>query len=77
MVWVQRVEPDIASDESIGAVDQFVDGLGVVESRAILGLHEPAGRRNAEDVQVVLDTAADEPAIAVERIGMVADRQRR
>src|SRR5262249_19667781 len=38
--------------------------------RAIFGLHEPARRRDAEDIQVVLDAAADEPAIAVERVGV-------
>src|SRR5580704_2211067 len=33
---------------------------------AILGLHEPARSRDAEDVQAVLDAATDEPTITIE-----------
>src|SRR5439155_16788298 len=39
----------------------------IVFGKAILGLHEPAGRVDAEDVQRVLDTAANEPAVTMER----------
>src|SRR4051812_49608693 len=62
---VPAVGADALSRQSVAAVGQDVRGLGVVEGRTILGLHEPAGRLDAEDVQVVLDAAADEPAIAV------------
>ena len=61
----------------IGALvpsSQLVDVLPVVKGRAIFGLHEPARRRDAEDVQVVLDAAADEPAVAVEAVGVGASR---
>ena len=54
----------------IAAIKQRVDVLAVVAGQTILGLHEPAGRLNAEDVQVVLDAAADEPAVAVEAVGV-------
>src|SRR5450756_1783195 len=41
-------------------------GDAVIECRAIFGLHEPAGRRDAEDVQVVFDAAANEEAVTRE-----------
>jgi hypothetical protein len=52
---------------------QLADVLAAIVGRAIFRLHEPAGSRDAEDVQVVLDTTADEPAIAVERAGVETD----
>src|SRR5262249_48973794 len=36
------VEPKAVTSESVGAVDQLIDGLAVIESRAVLGLHKPA-----------------------------------
>src|SRR4030081_1670736 len=55
----------VDAGRQVGDVGNFVPGPRTVESRAIFGLHEPAGRLDAEDVQVVLDTAADEPAVAI------------
>src|SRR3954449_5422359 len=67
---VPAVGADVAADEDVARIEQFVLGLGVVEGRAIFGLHEPAGRLDAEHVQVVLDDAADDPAIAVVAVEM-------
>src|SRR5258708_876171 len=45
-----------------------------MEGRAILGLHEPARRGDAEEVQAVLHAAADEPTVAVEAVGVTTHR---
>src|SRR5207245_5718733 len=66
------LEGDGFSDQRIGAVEFFLDRLLVVIGGAIFGLHEPAGRRDAEDVQVVFDATADKPAVAVERVSVKA-----
>src|SRR5689334_23131670 len=39
----------------------------VVLGQTVFGLHEPARRGNTEDVERVLDAAADEPAVTTER----------
>src|SRR3954469_6863293 len=70
---VPAVGADAVANREVGDVEQLVGGLGVVEGGTILGLHEPAGRSDAEDVQVVLDTATDEPAAAVVTIEMDTD----
>src|SRR4051812_19020992 len=62
---VPAVGTDAVAGRKVNAVNQLVLRLGVVEGRTILGLHEPAGRGDAEDVQAILDAAADEPAVAV------------
>src|SRR3984957_13782361 len=49
-----------------GSNERLRKSDAVVECRAIFGLHEPAGSRNAEDIQVVLDAAADEEAVTRE-----------
>jgi hypothetical protein len=41
---------------------------GRIFGTALALLHEPARSRDSEDVQIVLDTTADEPAITAERI---------
>src|SRR4051812_49200690 len=55
---VPAVGADAVADRSVAYVEQFVLGLSIVERRAVLGLHEPAGRRDAEEVQAILDAAA-------------------
>src|SRR3954447_20839772 len=70
---VPVVGADVAADRQVRDVDQLVDGLLVVVGRTIFGLHEPAGSGDAEDVQVVLDAAADEPAVAIVAGGVSAD----
>src|SRR5271165_1675476 len=47
----------------------------VIEGRAIFSLPEPAGSVDAEDVQVVLDTTADEPAVLIEAVGVDTHRK--
>ncbi len=49
-----------ASDKRLGT------GEAVIKRRAVFGLPEPAGSRNAEDIQVVFDAAANEKAVTVE-----------
>src|SRR4051812_38511303 len=71
---VPAVGADAVAGREVAAVDQFVLRLGVVEGRTILGLHEPAGRLDAEDVQAVLDATADEPAVAVVAVEVGTDR---
>ena len=74
MVWFQVLKSLIVAHRQVHwrRRQQLVDGLPVVERRAIFGLHEPARRGDAKDVQVVLDAAADEPAVAVERLSVCA-----
>ncbi len=40
----------------------------------MLGLHEPARRADAEEVQAVLDAATDEPTVAVVAVEVGTDR---
>src|SRR5580704_851274 len=44
----------------------FRQGDAVIVSRAVLGLHEPAGSRDTENVQVVFDAATNEKAVTGE-----------
>src|SRR6478609_8479282 len=67
---VPGVGPDVAANEGIGHIEQLVRSLGIVEGRAIFSLHEPAGRLDAEHVQVVLDAATDEPTVAIVTVEM-------
>src|SRR5437868_9725515 len=69
------LEGDVVTGGEVGAVGELSDVLATVIGGAIFGLHEPAGRRDSEDVQVVLDTAADEGAAAVKRIGVGPPRK--
>src|SRR5207248_8758738 len=69
----QGLEGKVGSRRHIANIRQRVDVLAVVVGRAILGLHEPAGSRNAEDIQIVLNTATDEPAVTIERVGVETD----
>ena len=48
------------------ADEGFRQGCLVEVGRPILGLHEPARRRYAEEVQVVLEATANEPTLAIE-----------
>ena len=48
--------------------------LAVKIGRTIFGLHEPAGSVDSEEVQVVLDAAADEPALGIEAVSVQARR---
>src|SRR6266481_6706192 len=68
-----RFEGEAGSCRYVADIRQLADVLAIIIGRAIFRLHEPAGRRDSEDVQVVLDAAADEPAIAVERVGVETD----
>src|SRR6202012_4089712 len=61
----ERMEGDVATDQSVGPVDQLVDVLLVVIGSAGSGFHEPTGRAEAKDVEVVLDAATNKPALAV------------
>src|SRR6185437_5825127 len=72
----QRMEGDGVACQRVGSINQLVDGLLVVVSRTIFGLHEPAGSGDAEDVEVVLYAATDEPALAIEAVGVAAGRKR-
>src|ERR1700732_2248225 len=71
---VPGIEADVAASRQEGAVEELGVVLRVVESRAIFGLHEPAGRGDAEDIGVVLDAAADEEAASIERVGVNTSR---
>src|ERR1700741_4235172 len=59
-------EPNAVSDRQIGAGGQLIESFRTIEGRTIFGLHEPTGRSETEDVEFVLDTTADEPAVASE-----------
>ena len=70
MVWFQLLDlRSTPTGRLVPSTNTSMD-LAVIESRAIFGLHEPAGRADAKDVQIVLHAAADEPAIAVEAVGV-------
>src|SRR6266852_2141412 len=54
-----RLVPAVGTDavdagRQVGRVGDLIPGLRIVEGRAVFGLHEPAGRRDTEDVQAVL-----------------------
>src|SRR6266481_2614672 len=68
-----RFEGEAGICRYVADIRQLADVLAIIVGRAIFRLHEPAGSRDAKDVQAVLDTAADEPAIAVERVGVETD----
>src|ERR1700753_4086400 len=53
----KRMEGHRVTSQRIGSINQLVDGLLVIVSRTIFSLHEPAGSAEAEDVEVVFDTA--------------------
>ena len=74
MVCTKGLKVMSRPNRHVGAIDLFVQTLAVEIGRAIFGLHEPAGRVDAEEVQVVLDAAADEPALGVEAVGVQARR---
>src|SRR5216684_7150577 len=42
----------------------------VIFGHAIFGLHEPARRGDAEDIQGVLHATSQEPAVTIETVGM-------
>src|SRR3954447_10878334 len=69
------LEGDGVRAESIGAIEAHGNIALVVEGGAIFRLHEPARGRDTEDVQVVLDATANEPAIAIEGVGVEARRR--
>src|SRR6266481_1836974 len=68
-----RFEGEAGNCRYVADIRQLADVLAIIIGGTIFSLHEPARRRDAKDVQAVLNTAADEPAIAVERGGVETD----
>src|SRR5262249_15170643 len=73
----KRLEGDAVASQRAARIEELVDGPGVVISGAIFSLHEPVGAEEAEERQLVLDAAADEPPVLTERLGVKARRQAR
>src|SRR6267154_1113170 len=52
---------------SDGSNKRLGQRYAIIECRTIFGLHEQAGCADSENIEVVLEAAAHEPAITIER----------
>src|SRR6185437_4641208 len=72
----ERLEGDRVAGERTGRIGEFAEVAVAEVGSAVFGLHEPARRGDAEDVQVVLDAATDEhAAVGGEAVGVQARRR--
>jgi hypothetical protein len=70
----ERSEGDVEASRQVSAIDPFLKILAVKPGRTIFRLHEPAGSVDPEEVQVVLDATAHEPALGIEAVGVQPHR---
>jgi putative SOS response-associated peptidase YedK len=64
--WLERDCCAGESSETGGRSERLCKRGAVIESRTVFGLHEPARCRDSENVEIVLDAAANEPPVTVE-----------